>query len=287
MDIVDIRQSEAWSKYLKMYGWVSHQLPSGGVVRLAKFPFFSLAKIHRATCLTANDLKEIEGICKTHRVLYTKISPSASQDLTVLQKFGYRRKGEIDLPPKTAFIDLKRDEATLWKNLTKDCRYSIKKSCRDNNRVEIHQNPSSEQVEKCYRAIKGRSLKLGFYTPSLWDHLEKIKCFGDESFISFVYDAKGEVLGTKMFLGFNGCVWYMYSGLTKLGAEGCGNYQLMWDCIQYFKKSGYNTVDMEGLSDARLKSQTKKWKNYSDYKMQFSGNIVDFPLPYTKCATIF
>jgi lipid II:glycine glycyltransferase (peptidoglycan interpeptide bridge formation enzyme) len=74
----------------------------------------------------------------------------------------------------------------------------------------------------------------------------------------------------------------MYSGITKPGEKSCGNYQLMWECLKYFKQRGYNTLDMEGLSDNRLKRQTKRWKNYSDYKMQFGGNIVDYPLPYEK-----
>ena len=286
-DITDIRQSEAWSRYLKMYGWESRQLSCGGILRLTRFLLFSVARIRRAPCLTLNDLKEVDIICKTNRVLYIKISPSISQDLTNLEKFGYRRKGGIDLPPRTAFIDLRLDEASLWKNLTKDCRYSIKKSYGDNNRVEITQNSDDAMVEKYYRVLNERSQRIRFYNPSLCDHLEKIKCFNKESFVSFVCNATGEVLGTKMFLGFNGCVWYMYSGLTKLGEKSCGNYQLMWECIKYFRNIGYRAVDMEGLADDRLKNQTKKWRNYSHYKMQFGGKIVDFPLPYTKYATIF
>lgn len=282
MNIVDIRQSDAWSNYLKMYGWTSYKLNGGGILRTAKFPFFSIAKIHRAHCLTPYDLKEVESICKTNRAVYSKIFPSVDQDLSVLESFGYKRRGGIDLPPRTAFINLPQDEDTLWKNLTKDCRYCINKSCRDNDRVEIIQNPNDESVNKYYKIINDRSRKIRFYTPSIVDHAEKIRCFGKESYICTVYNRGGEILGTKMFLGFNGCIWYIYSGITKPGEKSCGNYQLMWECIKYFKKQGYNVMDMEGLSDERLKRQTKRWKNYSDYKMQFGGKIVNFPLPYAK-----
>jgi len=282
MDCVDIRQSDHWSNYLKMYGWTSHKLPSGAILRTAKFPFFSVAKIQRAYCLTVDDLKEAEHIFKIHRVLYSKVSPSVDQDLHILVSFGYKRRGGIDLPPRTVFINLQQDEDTLWRNLTKDCRYCINRSCREGDRVEMVQDPNGKIVEKYYKVVNDRSQKTRFYTPSLLDHLEKVKCFGKESFICTAYSEDGRVLGAKMFLGFNGCVWYMYSGITKPGEKSCGNYQLMWECLKYFKQRGYNTLDMEGLSDNRLKRQTKRWKNYSDYKMQFGGNIVDYPLPYEK-----
>jgi hypothetical protein len=282
MTIVDIRQSDAWSTYLKMYGWQTHKLPNGGVMRTAKFPLFSLAKIQRAACLTRSDLEEVESLCKKNRVLYLKISPIVEQDLAILENFGYKRRGEIDLPPRTIIVNLQDDDSVLWRNLTKDCKYSINKSEKARDTVEIVQNPTVEQVEKYYKVIKARAKFAKFYTPSLIDHVEKIKCFGKESFICTVYSRSGDVLGTKMFLGFNGCIWYMYSGLTELGSKSCGNYKLMWGCIKYFKGLGYSVMDMEGLFDNRLRRLTKKWRNYSDFKLQFGGTVLEYPLPCSK-----
>ena len=282
MSVIDIRQSDAWSNYLTMYGWTSYKLAGGGLLRIARLPFFSLAKIHRVPCLFSGDLKEVESICKTNRLIYTKVSPSLGQDLAVLESFGYKRRGGIDLPPRTAFIDLQQNEDVLWSNLTKDCRYCVTKSTKANDKSVIVQSPSELQVEEYHRVLNDRGHSTHYYVPSVQDHLEKVKCFGEEAFIATAYTEQGSVLGVKMFLGYNGCVWYMYSGLTKLGVKSCGNYKLMWDSIIRFKKLGYKVMDLEGLCDSRLKRQTKKWKHYSDYKMQFGGTATDYPLPYSK-----
>jgi hypothetical protein len=282
MNIVDIRQSDAWSTYIKMYGWQSHKLPNGGVMRVAKFPLFSLAKIQRAACLTRNDLEEVKSVCKKNRVIYLKTSPAVEQDLRVLEDSGYKRRGEIDLPPRTIIVKLQDDESVLWRNLTKDCRYSINKSEKAHDTIELVQKPTVEQIENYYKVIKARAKLANFYTPSLADHVEKIKCFGKESFICTAYSESGDILGSKMFLGFNGCIWYMYSGLTDLGSKSCGNYKLMWESIKFFKGLGYKAVDMEGLFDNRLKRLTKRWRNYSDFKLQFGGTVLEYPLPRSK-----
>lgn len=282
MNFIDIRQSNAWSDYLKIYGWTSHQLPNGGITRTARLAFVSVARIHRAKVLNADDLKKAAELYSKHGVIYSRISPSINQDLKILEGFGYKQTSNIDLPPRTSFINLESDESSLWKNLTKDCRYSVNKSNDQKDYVEIIQNPSVEQVGKYYKVIHDRSHRTKFYTPPLKDHLQKVKSFGKESFIGFVYNKENELLGTKMFLGYNEAVWYMYSGITKHGEKSSGNYKLMWESIKFFKERGYSILDMEGLSDNRLRKQTKKWNNYSDYKLQFGGDIVKYPLPYNK-----
>ena len=131
MDFIDIRQSDAWSNYLKMYGWISWRLPSGAVLRTTKFPFFSVAKIHRAHCLNRNDLKEAERVYKANKVLYSKISPSVDQDLSVLESFGYKRRGGIDLPPRTIFINLRHfgrcNRCLAYGKLLPDCFRHMKR----------------------------------------------------------------------------------------------------------------------------------------------------------------
>lgn len=269
------------------YGWVTHTLPGGGLVRLAKLPVVSIAKLHRPPQLTAADLVELERLRKEHHVAVVKASPAAEQDLAVFAQFGYSQRGSIDLPPRTVVINLQQDEATLWQGLTKDCRYSITRSRTAADHIELTQAPSPEVVAQYYQVVNARSKRVGFYTPPLADHMEKIRQFGKEAYIGTVYSQAGVVLGSKLFLGYAGCVWYMYSGLTGPGAQSLGNYQLMWECIRRFKQLGYSTLDMEGLADDRLRRQTKNWRNYTDYKLQFGGTVVTFPLPYTKYATIF
>jgi lipid II:glycine glycyltransferase (peptidoglycan interpeptide bridge formation enzyme) len=282
MIIDDIRQSDAWSNYLKMYGWTTHKLLNGGVLRTAKYPLFSVAKIHRANSLIAADLQEAESVYRENSVVYAKISPSISQDLTSLEKFGYRRSGGIDLPPRTIYLDLRQSEDVLWGKLTKDCRYAINRSTRETDRIEIIQTPTTEQLKTAYSVIKNRSREKGYFVPSIADFTEKFKCFGEEAFVSNAYSSEGGVLGVKIFLGYKGCIWYMYSGITRMGITSNANYKLMWEVVRYFKLRGYSVMDMEGLADNRLKRQTTRWNNYSDYKLQFGGTTIEFPLPYSR-----
>lgn len=89
-------------------------------------------------------------------------------------------------------------------------------------------------------------------------------------------------MGTKMFLGYKTTVWYMHGGLATEGQKSHSGYLSLWEAIKNFKDLGYKVVDFESLADQRLKGLTKSWRGYTDFKLKFGGEILEFPLPWSK-----
>ncbi len=282
MGIIDIRQSDNWSTYQKNYGWKSHKLSSGIIVRTTNILFFKIAKLHRPAPLNIYDLNELNNICKENKIIHLKISPHPKQDLGLLQSFGYKKSQNVEITSKTSYINLENDENALWKNLTGGCRTSITKSLKAQDATNFIKNPSNQQLEACHKTVKAGAKNRGVFLFGVNDFKQKADAFGSETFIGNVFAKNGELLGTKLFLGFNGAIWGMHAGTTKLGKSSSGGYKLLWDSFNYFKKLGYTTMDLEGLADDRFKKLTSHWKGYTFYKLQFGGKIVEFPLPYSK-----
>lgn len=280
--MMDIRQSDNWSRYQEMYGWKSLTLSQGHVLRFNSFLIFNTARLQRPKPLCDNDMDEINKVCTKNNIAFLKISPSHKQDISILKKHNYKETKNIEFPPTTMFIDLNKGLNTLWSNLSNGCRYSINRSGREGDYVEIFRNPEGDVVNNYYDIIQQRGRKKGYYVLSLRDHACKVSKFTNEAFIFNVYNKEGTPLGTKLFLGFNNNIWYMHGGITELGQKSKGNYKLLWQAISYFNNLGYNNMDIEGLDDVRLKKRTAKWKGYSHFKKRFKGTTVEFPLPHQK-----
>lgn len=282
MDIIDTRQSDEWSKYLEMYHWESVRLSNGSILRMVPLLGVKFAKLQRPKPLTKGDLEEIDRICKKNRTVFIRIFPNLKQDVSILEKHKYKVDNSTDSPPKTMLMDLQKDQQKLWNNLSKGCRYSINRANRYGVKVEIIQNPKTEDIENFHKLIAKRGKKKNYHVQSMQDQKHKVKVFGDQSYIANAYDKEGNILGTKMFLGLNNNIWYFSGGTSELGQKSKGGYKLLWDSIVYFKDKGYEVMDLEGLADDRLKDKTKSWRGYTEFKLKFNGEIIEYPLPYKK-----
>ncbi len=287
MAIIDIRQSDEWSKYLEFYNWKSEKLTNGSIIRFIPFLGLSFGKLQRPLPLTEADLTEISAICKKNRAFSLKIFPGLGQDTVLLKKHGYKPDTSTDSPPKTMLIHLRKSQKELWEQLSSTCRYSINRANRYGVKVEILQKPLPEEIEKFHTLIARRGKTKKYYVQSLRDQNHKVKVFGDQAYIVNAYDKNNAILGTKMYLGVGNNIWYFAGGTTDLGQKSKGGYKLLWESILYFKRNGYEVLDLEGLEDTRLPKQTKNWHGYTEFKLKFGGEIVEYPLPYVKHLAFF
>ena len=282
MELTDIRQSDEWSEYLKLYGWVSYKLSSGAVFRVGQAGPLRFGKLHRPAVLGTSEVAELQELAKKCKLTSLKISPGLDSQTDFLEQAGFKACVAVDLSPSTLVVDLELGEDELWRSFSKVCRWAINKSQRAFDRVEILQSPTRKHVEDYYRIVASRGAKKGFYVQSLQDQLRKVEVFKDKAFILNVYTKSGDILGTKLFLGFRDAIWYMHGGITDRGQKSTGGYLLIWESIKRFKTLGYKVFDFESVSDTRLKKLTKSWAGYTGFKLQFGGKLVVYPLPVVR-----
>ncbi len=79
----------------------------------------------------------------------------------------------------------------------------------------------------------------------------------------------------------NECL-YVQTGITKVGYQNLANYLIVWEALKYAKKQGYKVFDFEGIYDPRFPKERGSWKNFTEFKKRFHGNIIEYPNPYIK-----
>lgn len=280
--IVDIRQSDKWAEYLKTLGWTSVRTSNHTNVEFRNTVFGKVAKIQRPSKLEKSDLKEIKQICKENRVGYLKIEPGVDQNIDLMRSLDYLQTKAYLTPTTTIYIDLLKKENDLWNDISRSGKYSIKRAVREGATVKFYKNPTDELLLKFLSLQAESAEKRNFAKLTIQDLKNKRDIFTEECFIIFVYDKENNLCGGKLYLAHNGIVWYMHGGTSEIGRNNKTGYELQWQAILYFKKQGFELLDLEGKDDARIPHTTTKWGGFSHFKEKFGGIVVEYPLPRAK-----
>mgnify|MGYP000844266365 FL=1 len=284
---VDIRQSDKWAQYLENMGWKYHRTSRGINICYRKTFFGSVVKIQKPVSITDSDIEEIERFCKGYKPIFIKIEPFIGQDISVLEKRGYKPSSEPLTPPSTSYIDLTKSEEELWKNISRSGRYSIRKAEKANTITRFYQNPPEEKLNLYFEIVRETGRRKHFYVQPIKDLKNKVKVFGKDSHLALSFDQNGNLLSGKFFLCFDDMVLYSTAGTSEMGLKTEAGYELLWRSILYFKGLGYKILDLEGIYDPRFEQVTKNWGGFSLFKEKFGGEKIEFPCPYIKYFSPF
>jgi lipid II:glycine glycyltransferase (peptidoglycan interpeptide bridge formation enzyme) len=278
----DPRQSPPWAKSLQFLHWKMFQTSSG--VYIAIFPTIlgGLVKVQRPKNLTSQDLKEIEEICLKNKALFIKISPNYDQDIKVLEDAGFEKSYFPLIPPRTMFINLTLSEDELWNRLHHSAKYSINRSVREGDYIEIYRNPSVEKLKEYYVIQKATGKIKHFYVEPFKQLVERSKNFGEDAHLICVYNKDKILEGCKFCLTYDEEALYCTGGTSDEARKTKSGYLLTWEAIKYFKKLGYKNFDLEGMDDPRFPSFTDTWGGFAHFKEKFGGDIIEYPYPYIK-----
>ena len=281
LNIEDIRHSNEWLEYLKVFGWNTAVTSNGIKMAYMNVPMGKFSKVQRAPTLTTSDLAELEELAKQKKLAFIKIEPSLRQNVAEIDEFGFRPSRGFMSPPATLFIDLRQKENDLWNSFSHSAKYSVKRAARESARIEKIVNPNAEVLRKFYDLVETTVEKKKFSTIA-YDHLvRKTEIFGDKAYLFLVYSSDGRLDGGKYFAGYKNCIWYLYGGTSEQGRKNKSGYNLVWESFLALKRAGYEWLDFEGVDDPRFK-YTDAWGGFAHFKEKFGGIRVEFELPRIK-----
>ncbi len=280
--MIDLRQSGNWAQYLNWLGWKSIKTKNNTYIYIRKTPFGSVSKIQRPKSLTDSDLKAVDLVCKENKVLFVKIEPNLKQNLNILEKHNYQISHSPYLPPSTIHIDLTKSKEKLWDSISRSGKYSIRRAQREGGVVEHYTSPGEGPLEEFNKIAQETSKKKRFFVNNLKDLKKKVEVFKNNSHLLLVRNGEGNLMGGTFYLSFNKNVWLLHGGTSNEGRKGRWGYELYWQSFLYFKKLGYETLDLEGKDDDRFPTFTKDWGGFSHFKEKFGGYVVKYPYPHIK-----
>ncbi len=283
--MIDIRQSSNYAKYLESQGWIVERINNTNYF-IKKIPLLgSVLKIQRPKTVNFETIIKLE---RKYRVFQTVIESDLSfsdwrfkfNHNSLLQN-GYKLSRNTYLPSKTIHIDLNQSQDQIFRNFSKDCKYSIRKG--EGYKTKEYSTPT--QIKIFHEAWK-KSVNFKRYVPSLQSLLELKKSFPQsKSLFLASYNKSGNIIGGAIFTisshGVSNYITYYWQGFTNNeGRTSLSQYSLLYQGILWGKKMRCKVYDFEGIYDDRF--PIKSWSGFTHFKKQFGGNEVLYPGCYTK-----
>lgn len=281
----DIRQTKNYADYLTSQGWIVARINNINYF-IKKLPIIgSVLKIQRPEEI---DFQTIQKLEKKYKVFQTIIEPNSASVVdsfsdihNLLLSNGYKLSNSPFLPSKTIHLDLTQTKSDIFRNFSKDCKYSIKKG----EGIETRDCSTPSDIKKFHNAWK-MSVNFNRYVPSL-DSLIKLKKSFPQYHSLFLtsHNNSGSIIGGAIFTisshDVSNYIIYYWQGFTnKAGRTSLSQYSLLYQAILWGKKMGCKIFDFEGIYDERFPN--KSWLGFTHFKKQFGGTEVLYPGCYTK-----
>ncbi len=278
----DIKQSDSWGSYLSQLGWKIKTTSSGIKIAVRYIGRFGFTKIQHPASFSKNDILEIEKICRDNKCLYIKIEPDFNQDMSVFDGLHYERSSTANSSPSVIWVDLNHDEKDLWGRLSSSARNSVNRSRRAGFYVRISEMPSDDIIQKLHALLIETGAAKHFYVEPANEVTARIRAFGDQAAIAFVYNSQNEIQAAKLLLGYNDIVTYDVGGMKNKARNNRSGYLLVWEVMMFAKSRGYKIFDLGGVHDKRFSAFTRNWEGFSHFKEMFGGEKIEFPEPRIK-----
>jgi hypothetical protein len=264
----DIRQTEAWSKYLVDKGWQVAKVKSTD----GKHPMYAfiiplgilgmtMMKLQRSEY--DPDWNDLAKVKRKHKVVSSVIEPTRIQDILGYTMAGYKLTRFPYLATKTYIVDLTQSEEKLWKGLSENARRMILK-----NKEVVIEEMEAESFFKLWKV----SSKV--WTMKVRELKSILKRFGPKA--SLIVSRSGDSYHSGLLIiKTQDMANYYQTWTSKEGRNSGAHYKLVWEEMLRAKKEGLKYFDLEGIYDNRWPQ--KRWLGFTEFKRRFGGKEISFP----------
>lgn len=259
--IEDLRQSEAYGKYMQSIGWKVVKAGEENMFIRQVGPV-AIAKLQRTKFPI--EVNNSNRILKERRVVMCKIEPLGTDKYP-----GFSLSNWPLLGTKTLRVNLKPDANKIFGTFKKDCRYVLRKLADSDHRVRMNNFDNFYEIWE--RSAKRKSL----WIPKHKEYSSLVREFGSRVFCITIDDSAGALVCMHKHTAF-----YYYAGSTTEGTKRNLPYLVVWTAMKEAKKMGCKVWDFEGIYDERWPN--KGWLGFSHFKKSFGGVEVKFPGSFEK-----
>ena len=264
----DIRQTEAWGKYLIDKGWRFEKIKAAdGIHSMGAFivPLgilgFTMMKVQRSEY--DPDWKDLIRAKRKHWVASSIIEPTVIQDTLGFTMAGYKLTKMPYLATKTFIVDLTQSETQLWDNLSENAKRMINK----NNEIEIKETDTETFLHHWKKWSK-------VWTMNTKEINSLKKHFGKKA--TLIISQKGDEYHSGLLLiKTKDMANYYQTWTSEQGRLSGAHYKLVWIEMLRAKKEGIKWFDLEGIYDERWPQ--KRWVGFTEFKRRFGGKMITFP----------
>ncbi len=282
----DARQTKQWGNYLSQIGWDIENIGNLQIF-IRKIPLINCSVIKIQHPKGPIPFQKINDIAKKYHALLVLIEPDqVGYKETDYIKFKYQKSKLRFVHTSTIKIDLSRSKKTLWQSFSENARRNIRKSQNNNlivKKVFLKKEKDDQQFKNFYHLLKNLSKVKNFYIPGYDEYFKKMTAFKDTSILLFGYLPKDpQPIAVVWYAYYGKTISYFQTGITDAGYKVFANYLLVWEGLKLAKKLKLKVFDFEATYDPRYPKDHKSWKNFTEFKKRFHGQVVEYPQVWIK-----
>ena len=210
-------------------------------------------------------LKEIKSIARKEKSIFLRIEPTSSLP-EVHDEFVFLDSFKRVQPQKTLFLDLRKSEDELLKDLHNRTRYNIRLSKRKGIKLKI----VDEYLPEFYLLTKQTKKRQGFssYSEEYYKELLNINSNNIKTKL-FLAEYENKIIVASIIIFFGDKATFLHTGSNYEYRSTKASHFLRWETVLYAKEKGYNYFDFWGISE-------KKWPGVTYFKKGFGGIELEY-----------
>lgn len=283
----NIRQTSLYASFMKKIGWQVEKIDDV-FAYIKKLPILpAVIKIQRPQKLP--EIEKLRQLMIKYHTRSITIEPLSNYELRAKN---YKLIKDPYLPTKTIYIDLTRDEVTMFNRFSEAKRRAVRRA--QNLGVEVEISDNIDAFIKLKNLTTG--LFFGFLTTKtikpLWqtfapDYAQVLLAFHPQSRQSKInlssptrVKTDKKIVAGILLLYINTVAYYWMAAATQAGKKHFASTLLVWEAIKLAKDKGCKVFDFEGIYDERYSSLNKNWLGFTKFKQGFGGKEVYYPQPF-------
>ncbi|MFC1600664.1 lipid II:glycine glycyltransferase FemX [Patescibacteria group bacterium] len=270
--MVDLRQTSKYAKFMESIGWIVER-KNGVNYYIKKFPLVgSFVKIQRPEMI---DYPCIRDLVHRYRAFQVVIEPKNTSHKSSVISHRFRQSRIPFIPAKTIYIDLKKSQKQLLKEMHHKTRYNIKVAIKRGVKTVISKDIErfAEFWQKCAKKQRGMFLSQKNEISQLYKTFDK-----NADLVFTLYSNK--LIAGILVIHADKISYYMYAASSGEGKRLSAPTLAVWEAIRISRKRGSKTFDFEGIYDKRF--PLNSWKGFSRFKKSFGGKKIKYPGAFTK-----
>jgi lipid II:glycine glycyltransferase (peptidoglycan interpeptide bridge formation enzyme) len=279
-------QTGEWGELKSAFGWEAVRVVNGNVgaqILFRKLPLgFTIAYIpklafdNQSFAFSQEFWKEVDEVCKKHRVIFLKIEPDTWQNNVSLELSSFIFSKQNIQPPRTIIVDIRGSEEDILARMKQKCRYNIRLAEKKGATVRIW-----DDLDSFYKMIQITGGRDGFGV-----HSHEYYCRAYELFHStglcelLVAEFENKPLAALMVFARGRRAWYIYGASNDEERNRMPTYLLQWEAMRWARSKGAEEYDLWGVPDENESTLEAQFENRDDglwgvyrFKRGFGGGL--------------
>lgn len=196
--------------------------------------------------LYTNYFKTFHEFCLANHIVdeYIRLHPLLANHLPI-QEFGL---ANLSLIKPIAYVDLTRDEETLWHGLRKGHRASVNKARRLG--VQVVREQVADEALAVFRHLyketmeRKQAIEEWLFPDSYFTNCAD--CLGDQRISIFSAKVDGVTAASSLIIHAYQTVYYHFAGSSNVYRDYCANNLLLYEVTLWAKARGYRYFHLGG-----------------------------------------